>query len=324
MNEERLLEMLSNDTLKKVKKAARSCNVSTIGSKIDIIMRIKTAILTDDSKFRKIFSNIWGNSGGWLTFSCLHGVVYYLKFLLRSESSRDYIDGLLSMKHIPNVVVIDMAYIIARHALVSRREDVQKYGYNEEGILFRPYSDRVADPDDSENVTIAKENNLELSFPWILQEHTINQYSNHKLSDNNEYQSLHPITNSDVHLCLFDRFHENNTSSEIETLRKIGYVLELKGMFNSQVEEQLHLQFDSNKKFLNMMTPVIHIYLFRSILDHHNFNKSKTVTNLLQQKTRFKLIFDSLGRLQFKTYTNTNFHSPSSSSTLFEREAEVD
>ena len=158
-------------------------------------MRIKTAILTDDSKFRKIFSNIWGNSGGWLTFSCPHGVVYYLKFLLRSESSRDYIDGLLSMKHIPNVVVIDMAHIIAKHALVSRR-DVQKCGYNEEGILVEPYSGRVADPDDPEHMTNAKENNLELSFPWILQEHINNQYSNHKLSDNNEYQSHHPITNS--------------------------------------------------------------------------------------------------------------------------------
>ena len=40
-NEERLLEMLSNDKLKKVKKAARSCNVSTIGSKIDIICELK-------------------------------------------------------------------------------------------------------------------------------------------------------------------------------------------------------------------------------------------------------------------------------------------
>ena len=155
-----------------------------------------------------------------------------------------------------------------------------------------------------------------------MQEHTNNQYSNHKLSDNNEYQSHHPITNSEIHLCLFDRFHENNTSSEIESLRKIGCVLGLKGMFNSQVKEQLHLQFDSNKKFLNMMTPVTHIYLFRSILDHHNINKNKTVTNLLQKKTRFKLIFDSFGRLQFETYSNTNFHSPSPSSTLFEREDE--
>ena len=213
------------------------------------------------------------------------------------------------MKHIPYVVVIDMALITAKHALVSRREDVQKYEYNEEGILFEPYSGRVADPDDSETVTNVKENNLELPFPWILQEHTNNQ-------------SHHPITNSDVHLCLFDRFHEKNTSSEIESLRKIGCVLEIKGMFNSEVEEQLHLQFDSNKIFLNMMAPVTHIYLFRSILDHDNFNKNKTVTNLLQQKTRFKLIFDSFGRLQFETYANTNLHSPSSSSTLFVREVE--
>ena len=91
--------------------------------------------------------------------------MYYLKFLLRSESSRDYVDGLLSMKHIPNVVLIDMAHIIAKHALISRREDVQKYGYNEEGVLFQPYPGRMTDPDDPENMTNAKENNLELSFP---------------------------------------------------------------------------------------------------------------------------------------------------------------
>ena len=93
-------------------------------------------------------------------------------------------------------------------------------------------------------------------------------------------------------------------------------------MYNSQIEEQLHLQFDSNKTFLNTMTPVTHIYLFRSILDHHNINKNKTVTNLLKQKTQFKLIFESFGRLQFEMYSNTNFHSPSASSTIFETEDE--
>ena len=46
------------------------------------------------------------------------------KFLLRSESSRDYIDGLLSMEHLPNTTVIDMAHIVANHALVSRKEEV--------------------------------------------------------------------------------------------------------------------------------------------------------------------------------------------------------
>ena len=85
------------------------------------------------------------HSGGWLTFSCPHGVVYYLKFLLRSDSSCDYIDCLLSMKHIPNVVLIDMAHIIAKHVLMLRREDVQNYANNEEGVLFEPYFGRVAE-----------------------------------------------------------------------------------------------------------------------------------------------------------------------------------
>ena len=59
MNEERLIEMLSNNTLKKVKKAVKPYNISTAGNKISIIVRIKVAILTDDSKFRNIFSNIF-------------------------------------------------------------------------------------------------------------------------------------------------------------------------------------------------------------------------------------------------------------------------
>ena len=80
------------------------------------------------------------------------------------ESSRDYIDSLLSVKYIPNVVVIDMAHIIAKHMLISKKDDVNKNRYNEEGNLFEPYSGSVAGPDDPANVTNAKENNLELSF----------------------------------------------------------------------------------------------------------------------------------------------------------------
>ena len=106
--------------------------------------------------------------------------------------------------------------------LIFGKGDVKKYGYNKGGILFEPYSGRVADADDPENVTSAKENNLELSLPWILQEYTNNQDKNHRLPDNLDYQSHHPITNNDIHLCLLDRFHENNTSLEIESLRNIG------------------------------------------------------------------------------------------------------
>ena len=54
------------------------------------------------------------------------------------------------------------------------------------------------------------------------------------------------------------------------------------------------------------MTPVTHIYLFRSILDHHSTTKNKTIINLIQQKTRFQLILIvlegcNLKRIQIQT-----------------------
>ena len=66
--------------------------------------------------------------------------------------------------------------------------------------------------------------------------------------------------------------------------------------------------------------PVTSIYLVRSILDHLNISKKKTVINLLQKKKQFQLIFDSIGRLEFETNSDTNSHSPSSSNLLFKRE----
>ena len=142
-----------------------------------------------------------------------------------------------------------MTHIIAKHALIYRKDNIKKYDSNKEGIMSEPYSGIVTDTDDPENVTNAKENNLELSFPWTLQEYSNDQHKNHRLPDNIDYQSHHPITNSHVHICLFGHFNENNTSSEIESLTNIGCIFELNGMFNSQVEEQMHLKFDSNKNF---------------------------------------------------------------------------
>ena len=70
--------MLSNDTLKRVKKQQdhRVDTMLVVKFKIYIIMQIKVVILSDNRKLRKIFSNIWGHSGGWLMFSGLHGVAY--------------------------------------------------------------------------------------------------------------------------------------------------------------------------------------------------------------------------------------------------------
>ena len=126
MTEERILEMLTNDSYLKVKNTAKSCKLPTTG-KMDIIMRLKNAIANNDNNFKKLFSKLWGHSGGWLSFSCQHGIVYYLKFILRAESPCDYVDGLLSLVYIPNIVVVDMAHIVAKHATSSRKDDAKYY-----------------------------------------------------------------------------------------------------------------------------------------------------------------------------------------------------
>ena len=48
--------MLSNDTLRKVKSGAKTCKVSTVGSKMGILMRIKAAVLKDGTQ--NLFENM--------------------------------------------------------------------------------------------------------------------------------------------------------------------------------------------------------------------------------------------------------------------------
>ena len=43
------------------------------------------------------------------------------------------------MEYLPNITVIDMAQIVANHDFVSRKEDVIKYVFDENGILLKPY-----------------------------------------------------------------------------------------------------------------------------------------------------------------------------------------
>eukprot|EP00111_Clytia_hemisphaerica_P006866 TCONS_00019848-protein len=294
VSEERILEMLTNESSKKVKSIARSCGFSTNGSKMDVLNRIKEALPTEGSRFKKVFTKLWGHSGGWLSFSCIHGVVYYVKFLLRAESCRDYVDGILSFKYVPNVIIVDLAHMLARHANGSRREDTLRLGKgDQEGNLFYPFDGRIDDPEDPQMVADATNGDLERSFPWM-------NPTNH-LSDNENIEPrCHPVTGSDQHFCLFDRFHEGNTSSEVEVLRRINIIPELHCQINSQVEEQLHGRFRESTKFLNMCLPINHIFLFRSILGHYNMGKSRRIVDgILKRFQRFDGVhYDLFGRVK--------------------------
>ena len=243
ISEERLLELLHNSTDKEVKKFAQSISTHPKGSKLDVIMQIKQAISKDDEKFKKAFNKTWGRSGGWVSGTCQHGVIYALKFVLRAESPRDYIDLILSMAHQPNIVVSDMVNMLVAHGQKRNRG------------MFNPHNGMVAEPT-KDNVQEALEGRLEVPLPWLN--------DNHRNGDDKcSTTKTHPVTGSDQHLCLFDRLHERNAKKDEEALRRVRNIKELKGNLYTQKDEQLHLLYNHDTRYLNQMKPVNHIFLFR-------------------------------------------------------------
>ena len=111
--EAQLLEFMHKATLIEINQVAGKVGISDRGSKVYIINRIKGALNRNTVQFNKLFKKLWGCSGGWLTMTCTHGIIYGVKVALRSESPRDYIDILRSMTHIPNALICDMAHLVA-------------------------------------------------------------------------------------------------------------------------------------------------------------------------------------------------------------------
>eukprot|EP00112_Aurelia_sp_Birch-Aquarium-sp1_P023018 Seg6701.2 transcript_id=Seg6701.2/GoldUCD/mRNA.D3Y31 product="hypothetical protein" protein_id=Seg6701.2/GoldUCD/D3Y31 len=270
---ERLIEELFESKTNDIKKLARKVNVSTKGSKLDIIGRIRASLGEDSARFNKVLTKRFGRSGGWLTVACKHGIIYAVKFLLRAESPRDYIDVLRSLKFKPNVFINDMAHMVAAH------------GNRFEEGFFSPYEGRVAEAT-PENIEQATSGTLKISLPWL----ETNQHLE---------QANHPVTGSDVTLALFDRFHESNTCSEVEALRRIGCIKELEGKVNSEVAEQLHGSFNKDKHFLNQMTASNHIFLFRSIIDLRNEERNQEFLRRAEVDTNLHVNFDTMGRAVF-------------------------
>ena len=99
-------------------------------------------------------TTLYFSVGGWLSASCPHKVVYAVKFVLRTEGPRDYIDLLLSMRHQPNVVIVDMAHMVAKH------------GNNRMPGMFSPFEGRLV-ANKEENIKAAEEGSLSVSLPWL-------------------------------------------------------------------------------------------------------------------------------------------------------------
>lgn len=118
------------------------------------------------------------------------------------------IDRLRSLKYRPNIFIVDMAHMVA------------SCGNRFEEDFFSPHQGRVA-ADTPDNIEQALNETFQVSFPWLDK--------NEPCYELNENSPHHPVTGSSVTFALFDKFHESNTNSEREVLRRIGCVKESEG-----------------------------------------------------------------------------------------------
>ncbi|KAK7895205.1 hypothetical protein WMY93_020530 [Mugilogobius chulae] len=241
LTEDRLVDELMKQKVSTVRKLCKSCNLDCSGSRMDLILRLREEMKSRHT-YDKVFQKIWGASGGWSLITCPHGIVYSLKFNLRAESPRDFADMLLAWKHLPNICVYDFARGLATHANLRTPNT----------IPFKPFEGRLA-PSTPENISAAQPKTRLVSPD----------------------PHGHPVTGSADHFLLYDKFHEANTKSPQEVLRRIDIVPELQTSLNSQVAEQLFSCLRKNIFFLNNMAPSTHIFFMRNIIHHQNNNRNE-------------------------------------------------
>ena len=102
---------------------------------------------------------------------------------MRAEGPRDYVDLLLSMKHQPNVVLIDMAHMVAAHGNLRKPE------------MFSPFQGPVAAAKEA-NIEAAKEGRLIVDMPWLIDssnEHAVDSLGA-GVSDHTYHTPVHPLT----------------------------------------------------------------------------------------------------------------------------------
>lgn len=213
-----------------------------------------------------------------MSLCCRHGVVYALKFVMRAESVRDYSDLLLSMKHVPNIVIYDYAQKLAPHMNLRCPNDPP----------FKMHLGRVleATPENIERAKEARKKKSSIvSFPWLLTPKSVPDVG------------AHPVSGCSDRYCLIDTFHQGNPKDDKEVLRSTTLVKELGGKVNTQVCEQLHANMKPNNKFLNMMKARTQTFTFRLLLEFHNTDLNNKLKETQRKEFGSNLGYDKFERI---------------------------
>ncbi|XP_048258247.1 uncharacterized protein LOC124129125 [Haliotis rufescens] len=283
LTEDFLIQMLCEKKVLDVRHWCTKMEVDAKGTKLEMINSLKEK-LKSKSTFNKLFSSIWGHSGGWVSASCPHRIVYAFKAILRPESVRDHVDIILSMSRQPPVIISDVAPMMSRHGNKRRKN------------MFSPNEGRLGEAT-ADNIKKAKEGVFSKSIPCMKEWVTVAPVSDNDLPTSNET------------FCLLDRFHEGNTKSDEELLRRITFVPEMKGSINSQVEEQLHREMNRNNYFLDAMSPGNYMFVLRLLLHFHNEHTNRKMTEAIKGKLYTDISYgeirhDKFGRLHLSDLDN--------------------
>ena len=221
--------------------------------------------------------------------TCPHGICYGLKWLLRHEGPRDHVDMIMNLAAVPNIVVLDMANMMVAHA--------RNRGYD----VFQPFNGRVAECS-QENIQKAMDGELEIDWPWFSNCAEQDRGWEEERLDG-EQLLRNPSTGSSEHYCLFDQFHEANSTDPADCLRRISCVNQLAGKTNSETAEQLNNRRNRDNYFTTSLTAHNSVFVERLATHFNNEKENKhviaihnrQVTNLLGRKL-FRALYKSLYR----------------------------
>ncbi len=177
-----------------------------------------------------------------------------MKCNLRAEGPSDYDDMTKSMGYPPVYNFIDMASQVASYT--NRRTP----GF------YCPYDGRVAEPSE-ENIQAAIAGTLKVNAEDLVDRE--NPLSPH---------CLNPQHNTTSCLCLFDKFHEGNSSYEEDYLRRLRNIPALNGEVNTSAAEQGNWRSRQANYFLNMMNFRNHVFWKLIIEDLNNRKINKRLS----------------------------------------------
>lgn len=204
--------------------------------------------------------------------TCPHGVCYGLKWLLRQEGPRDHVDMIMNLAALPNVVVTDIANMVAAHA--------RRRGYD----VFSPFHGRVADST-AENIKKAENGEIQVDWPWFP--NGINEAPGECGGrEGSEQLMTNPTTGCSDHYSLFDPFHEKNSTNPADLLRRVSCVKQLAGRANLETAEQLNNRRNRDNYFTTSLSPHNSIFVERLVIHYNNIKvNGKILHNHRRQVT---------------------------------------